>query len=732
MPPAPAPPFGLRPSTCLVAASLLATILTSAAHGQVPERDLVVGEPVTSAIAEDSPREPYRQRRARYFAFDGAAGDPVELILRSDTVDAYLHLEGPDGALLAEDDDGAGNLDARVHLVLPLAGRYRVIASTYDDTTGPFTLLLRRHRPSPVAWRPLERDRPARGRLDDADASRADGRRLDGYEVVGRAGESVAIELHSDDFDPYLVLLGPTGEVVAENDDAAPDTRSSQVVVELPHPGRYRVLVSGFGEAVGAYELMLREIERRPLVGAEIDLGDTVSGRLEARDGIWLARDTWADAYDFEARAGDRVDVRQRSGEVDSYLLLLDATGAVLGEDDDGGGGLDSHLVARLPHDGRYRIVATSFGLDEGAYELTLGLAPATPLEPAPLAVGAVVSGALTADDPRSLGGIVAVDLFSLPLDEGERVVVSARSSEVDLVLWVTAPTGELVSRDDDSAGGTDPLVEVDASYTGTYWVGVSSDFASSGPYELRVEPAGARPLADLGRLQVGVAAEGRLSRGDERPGSSQSYRDRYVFAGAAGQSLELRMRSTELDAYLRLYGPSGELLAEDDDGGGGFDSRVFAVLDEDGDYVVEATSYAPATGAYRLELDAFEPGEPVWSPIAVGQEAAGRLDEADPRSSRYGTLTDTWTLTLEPGQRVEVAMRSPIIDPYLVVVDPNGTVIAQDDDGGGGLDARVRFTASLPGEHLILASSARYAQGDYTLEVVDGASTSRGAGGAP
>jgi hypothetical protein len=727
-----APPRGRRTPNGTVAAVLLATLVATAAHAQVPERDLVVGEPVATDIAEDAPREPYRQRRARYFAFDGSAGDPVELILRSDAVDAYLHLEGPDGALLAEDDDGAGNLDARIHLVLPLGGRYRVIASTYDDTIGPLTLLLRRHRATPVAWRPLDRGRPARGRLDDADATRADGRRLDGYEFTGRVGESVALELHSDDFDPYLVLLGPTGEVVAENDDAGPDTRSSQVVVELPHPGRYRALVSGYGEAAGAYELMLREIERRPLVGADITVGDTVSGRLEDDDGIWLARDTWADAYEFEGRAGDRVDVRLRSTELDSYLLLLDATGAVLAEDDDGGGGLDSHLVARLPHDGRYRVVATSFGLDEGAYDLTLGLAPATPLSPAPLAVGAAVPGGLSADDPRSLEGIAAVDLFALPLDEGERVVVMARSTEVDLVLWVTAPTGELVGRDDDSAGGTDPLVEVDAPYPGTYLVGVSSDFASTGAYELRVESAGVRPLAALPRVELGVATEGRLSRGDERPHAARSYRDRYAFAGSAGQSLELRMRSTELDAYLRLYGPSGELLAEDDDGGGGFDSRVFAVLDEDGDYVVEATSYAPATGAYTLELDAFEAREPVWSALAVGQEATGRLDEGDPRSSRYGTLTDTWTLALEPGQRVEIAMRSPLVDPYLVVVDPNGAVIAQDDDGGGGLDALVRFTASLPGEHLILASSARYAQGEYTLEVTDAATAPRSLGGAP
>ena len=81
----------------------------------------------------------------------------------------------------------------------------------------------------------------------------------------------------------------------------------------------------------------------------------------------------------------------------------------------------------------------------------------------------------------------------------------------------------------------------------------------------------------------------------------------RYSFAGVAGQQIALQLSSTAFDAYLYLFRPDGTVLAEDDDGAGGFNSRIPAnagliTLPTTGTYLIEATAFdATATGAFTL-----------------------------------------------------------------------------------------------------------------------------------
>ena len=44
-------------------------------------------------------------------------------------------------------------------------------------------------------------------------------------------------------------------------------------------------------------------------------------------------------------------------------------------------------------------------------------------------------------------------------------------------------------------------------------------------------------------------------------------------------------------------------------------------------------------------------------------------------------------------------------LDPYLRVEDGNENVLARDDDGGGNLNARVRFTPNATGSYVIVAT---------------------------
>lgn len=98
-----------------------------------------------------------------------------------------------------------------------------------------------------------------------------------------------------------------------------------------------------------------------------------VRGELAQGDQI-MSDSTFADVWELAATAGERVAIDLRSDEFDTYLQVLDASGTVIGEDDDSGGDLNSYLAITLPAAGTYRIVVTSAGHERrvGAYTLSV------------------------------------------------------------------------------------------------------------------------------------------------------------------------------------------------------------------------------------------------------------------------------------------------------------------------------------------------------------------------
>ena len=86
----------------------------------------------------------------------------------------------------------------------------------------------------------------------------------------------------------------------------------------------------------------------------------------------------------------------------------------------------------------------------------------------------------------------------------------------------------------------------------------------------------------------------------DHRPGRYAKY---YTFSGSAGQEVVIDLTSSE-DTYLYLIDPSGNVEAQDDDGGAGTNSRIARVLSSSGTYKIEATTYySGKTGSFDLTL---------------------------------------------------------------------------------------------------------------------------------
>ncbi len=73
--------------------------------------------------------------------FTGAAGQTVTLTMTAAGFDTFINLIGPDGTLVASDDDSGGGTNSRIVLRLAAAGAYRIEATAFSATgLGAYTL----------------------------------------------------------------------------------------------------------------------------------------------------------------------------------------------------------------------------------------------------------------------------------------------------------------------------------------------------------------------------------------------------------------------------------------------------------------------------------------------------------------------------------------------------------------------------------------------------------------
>ncbi len=106
--------------------------------------------------------------------------------------------------------------------------------------------------------------------------------------------------------------------------------------------------------------------------GTAISIGQTLSGQLTSAD-CQLSDGSFVDFYVFSGSQGQQVTVSMNSAQFDTYLGLSDESGAFTREDDNGGGGTNSRIVATLPATGLYAILANSLYANQfGNYSLSL------------------------------------------------------------------------------------------------------------------------------------------------------------------------------------------------------------------------------------------------------------------------------------------------------------------------------------------------------------------------
>lgn len=84
------------------------------------------------------------------------------------------------------------------------------------------------------------------------------------YVVQFNAGEQIAIDLTSDEFDTIVTLLGTNGNTIAENDDGSDGSTNSLLFTSITRSGEYTVRVRAFGETAGG-KFTLKLTRLRPV-----------------------------------------------------------------------------------------------------------------------------------------------------------------------------------------------------------------------------------------------------------------------------------------------------------------------------------------------------------------------------------------------------------------------------------------------------------------------------------
>jgi hypothetical protein len=205
--------------------------------------------------------------------------------------DTYLILSGPESFQEDNDDGPEGSSSSLIDTVLPAAGRYTLMATSYQaGQGGAYQIALERPnafsdsqvatadtptRASPETprhegiaqeapahlsqrdVRRLENGSLAAGSLREGDLPRSGGEHYDAFAFAVEAGHTLEVSMESTAFDTYLILELPNGSK-DQNDDWEGSRDISRIEFPISESGQVRIKATSYrpGEA-GEYTLKI-------------------------------------------------------------------------------------------------------------------------------------------------------------------------------------------------------------------------------------------------------------------------------------------------------------------------------------------------------------------------------------------------------------------------------------------------------------------------------------------
>jgi hypothetical protein len=313
------------------------------------------------------------------FTFELAAGELVTLTTDSDeNFDTILALTGPNGQLIDQNDDySQEHLQSRIVFQSTSAGTYTASVTGYGGSTGSFEL---------EVYRGVDF-----GLSDDAEILSEDTVTLS----AGQFTSTVPVELSEGDIfvattyaltqglDTTLMLRGPDGTTISQNDDRGDGSLNSQIVIMAESAGRYEVVVGSYGGSEQG-ELML-SLAIDPNAEVPFDFTSIEGEQIASYEGA-LGDNQESMEYPVQLTEGQTLYVLAdaTSGDLDTVLRLTGADGyPVAMNDDRGDGSLNSAFAYTVPESGTYTLEISRYDGtgSSGTYSLVLSSVDASAVD---------------------------------------------------------------------------------------------------------------------------------------------------------------------------------------------------------------------------------------------------------------------------------------------------------------------------------------------------------------
>jgi cysteine synthase len=576
------------------------------------------------------------------WSFTASSGNSVVVrigqLTSTNYFDPWLRIYDPNGVLVG--DSGAPNNASAEELAFTPTntGTYTVLVSDssygtfggtgqyqlyYSQFPGPFIV------PTGDEGGPMTNGGNYHGTIQVGD--------LDLWSFTASAGNRFVLRIgqltSTNFFDPWLRIYDPNGVLVG--DSGAPNNAGAEeLALTATNAGTYTVLVadSSYGTfgGSGEYELYYSQFPG-PFIVPAGDAGGPVTSGGSYNGTIQIGE---LDMWSFSASTGNRFVVRigqlTSTNFFDPWLRIYDPNGVLVGDSGAPNNASAEELALTATNSGTYTVLVSdsSYGTlaGSGGYQLYFALFPGPFIVPSGDAGGPITSGG-------RYGGTIQVgelDLWSFTASTGDPIIVRigqvTSTNFFDPWLRIYDPNGVLVGDSGAPNNAQAEEVALTATNSGTYTVLVADSsygtLAGSGDYELYfavfpgpfIVPAG----DGGGLLTNGLAALGTIQTGEL---------DLYRFTACKGDILSLQatnITSTNFfNPWLRLYGPSGTLVADSGSGSSTPTATITVQATNSGAYilVVSDASYGTfaGSGTYELTSNGLYDGLKLCTPGILG-----------------------------------------------------------------------------------------------------------------
>jgi hypothetical protein len=561
------------------------------------------------------------------------------------------------------------------------------------------------------------------GSLGSSGCTSPDSTPYEAYQVNTFGSGNLSVSVSSSNLNPQVTVRDDSGNTVASatNTVTAPVAAGSQyqvVVSLLDNPGPYQLATS--------FQPAPTEtcVPQKSFTAPGQD-----NGAITPSSCAMVIDDNgdvqYYNYYLLAVPSTGLLEVSASSSDFQPTLALLDGAGNQLALDSGGAGNGDSDIRMQVPA-GNYVVQLSSNLAAGGNYGFTYSFTPGAPQPCPPAALSlspttaggpiAPVSGTLSAASCRTNLGLA--DLYSVTLPSAGMLSFNLSAPFFTSQVAIRDAKDNLVALNEDVEGlGVSSVSALLPA--GSYTI-VAAAASGSGAYQL--SPAftaqAVPPCAQMQQLTVNSGYVQSLGASGCFNANGQPA-DLYQFTLASDSLVAAIMTSTDVAGFLKLTDANGNVLRSDADSYSYNDPMIVQFL-KAGTYQLQArAATAGSSGLYQMTLLGTAGVRPPFcAPLAAltaGSTVAGTITYG---SCQYtdNTFADVYPLTLAAPASVDLQLTTSAFDPYLVLLDGKGNIVAQGNDGGGTSTAEIAQALAAGSYFLVVKPfNDNYPSSDYT-----------------